>query len=85
MRPAAEHIQQPIPVTSFPQPVLQVKDVFNGDEVQLKYMEQCGDYYKWPARPDLSQELCSSIKKKLPVPKLVEEKSTSMIQLFSFE
>ena len=72
----AEHIQQPIPVASFHSRwcnnlffFCQVKDVFDGDEVQLKYMEQCGDYYKWPARPDLSQESCSSIKKKLPVPK----------------
>lgn len=41
--------------------------------------------YRWPLKVDMSQENLNSIIKKIAYPHLIEEKSSSRIQVFSFE
>jgi hypothetical protein len=68
--------------------LLQIKRLLPDSEVILQYMEKTvvhGDtFYRWPVKEDLSQEHVDCILKKLPSPVLVEDKSSTRVQVYSF-
>ncbi|ESO97658.1 hypothetical protein LOTGIDRAFT_152749 [Lottia gigantea] len=64
---------------------MQVKEINENGYYLLQYMEKVKDnVYKWPINVDVSTESPTSIVRQLPLPILLEHRSNTRIQFYSF-